>query len=71
MSLSIGNRAPEDPIFQMTFPQRRMLSDVHFNRMAMAIRSGMDKKALQAVANEIRADLKPPSGRAVGAQSTA
>jgi KamA family protein len=57
-------QAPEDPIFQLTFPQRDMLSEVHFNRMAMAHRSGMDKKGLQAVANEIRADLNPhPAGQ--------
>jgi KamA family protein len=57
-------RVPEDPIFKLTFPQRSMLSEVHFNRMAMAISSGLDKKALQAVANEIRAELNPhPAGQ--------
>ena len=34
-------RVPDDPIFQLTFPQRGMLSDVHYNRMEMAIRSGI------------------------------
>ncbi|MCU7893303.1 MAG: lysine 2,3-aminomutase [Candidatus Thiodiazotropha sp. (ex Ustalcina ferruginea)] len=57
-------RVPDDPMFQLTFPQRGMLSDVHFNRMAMAIRSGMDKQGLQALAKEIRADLNPhPAGQ--------
>ncbi|MEL0585836.1 MAG: lysine 2,3-aminomutase [Candidatus Thiodiazotropha sp. (ex. Lucinoma kazani)] len=57
-------RVLDDPMFQLTFPQRGMLSDVHFNRMAMAIRSGMDKQGLQALAKEIRADLNPhPAGQ--------
>ncbi|MES9812679.1 MAG: lysine 2,3-aminomutase [Candidatus Thiodiazotropha sp.] len=57
-------RAPEDPMFQLTFPQRGMLSDAHFNRMAMAIGSGLEKKELQVVANEIRAELNPhPAGQ--------
>jgi KamA family protein len=53
------SRVPKDPIFQLTFPQKGMLSDAHFNRMAMAIRSGMDKQALKCVASEIRAELNP------------
>lgn len=57
-------RVPDDPMFQLTLPQRGMLSDVHYNRMAMAIRSGMDKQGLQALAKEIRADLNPhPMGQ--------
>ncbi|MET0061497.1 MAG: lysine 2,3-aminomutase [Candidatus Thiodiazotropha endolucinida] len=57
-------RAPEDPMFQLTFPQRGMLSDAHFKRMAMAIDSGLEKKELQVVANEIRAELNPhPAGQ--------
>lgn len=57
-------RVPDDPIFQLTFPQRGMLSDVDYNRMAMAIRSGMEKRDLQALANEIRAELNPhPAGQ--------
>ncbi|MEJ2620947.1 MAG: lysine 2,3-aminomutase [Candidatus Thiodiazotropha sp.] len=55
---------PNDPIFQLTFPQKGMLSEVHYNRMAMAIRSGMDKQALRLVANEIRHELNPhPAGQ--------
>jgi KamA family protein len=57
-------RVPDDPIFQLTFPQRGMLKEVHFNRVAMAIRSGMEKKDLQVLANEIRAELNPhPAGQ--------
>ncbi|MEJ2454314.1 MAG: lysine 2,3-aminomutase [Candidatus Thiodiazotropha sp.] len=57
-------RVPEDPIFQLVFPQRGMLNEVHYNRMAMAVRSGMDKAGLRALANEIRAELNPhPAGQ--------
>ncbi len=57
-------RVPEDPIFQLVFPQRGMLNDIHYNRMAMAVRSGMDKLGRRALANEIRADLNPhPAGQ--------
>ena len=58
------SRVPDDPIFQLTFPQKGMLSDAHYNRMAMAIRSGMDKPGLRAVADKIRAELNPhPAGQ--------
>jgi KamA family protein len=57
-------RVPDDPMFQLTFPQRGMLSEVHFNRIAMALGSGMEKRDLQALANEIRAELNPhPAGQ--------
>ncbi len=55
---------PEDPIFQLIFPQKGMLSEAHFNRMALAIRSGADKKALRVLADSIRAELNPhPAGQ--------
>jgi KamA family protein len=51
-------------MFQLTFPQRGMLSEAHFNRMAMALSSGLEKIDLQAVASEIRAELNPhPAGQ--------
>ncbi|MEW8506638.1 MAG: lysine 2,3-aminomutase [Candidatus Thiodiazotropha sp.] len=57
-------RVPDDPIFQLTFPQRGMLSDVHYKRMEMAIRSGMEKQGLRTLANEIRSELNPhPAGQ--------
>jgi KamA family protein len=41
-----------------------MLSDVHFNRMAIAMEAGMDKQGLREVANEIRGELNPhPAGQ--------
>jgi KamA family protein len=57
-------RVPEDPIYQLTFPQRGMLTDEHYERMARAYRDGLDKQALAEVANEIRAELNPhPAGQ--------
>jgi KamA family protein len=57
-------RVPDDPIFQLVFPQRGMLRDVHYNRIEMAFRVGMDKKGIRALANEIRAELNPhPAGQ--------
>ncbi len=58
------DRVPDDPIFRLTFPQRGMLSDTHFNRVAMAIRSGLEKKELHGLVSEIRAELNPhPAGQ--------
>ncbi len=58
------DRVPEDPIFQLVFPQRGMLADVHYNRMAMALRSGLERSEIQALAGEIRAQLNPhPAGQ--------
>ena len=57
-------RIPEDPVFQLTFPQPGMLSEEHFGRMAVAINSGLDSVQLREVANEIRHELNPhPEGQ--------
>ena len=51
-------------MFQLTFPQKGMLSTEDFDRMADVIRSGADKKEIQRVANEIRHHLNPhPAGQ--------
>ncbi len=58
------SRVPDDPIFQLTFPQRKMLPDALYNRMAMAIRFGMDNQGLKALADEVRGELNPhPAGQ--------
>jgi KamA family protein len=57
-------QVPDDPIYQLTFPQRGMLTDEHYERMAQAYRDGLDKQALAEVAREIRAELNPhPAGQ--------
>jgi KamA family protein len=58
------SNVPADPIYQLTFPQRGMLSDDHYARMAQAHRDGLDKQALGELAGEIRAELNPhPAGQ--------
>lgn len=55
---------PEDPIYQLTFPQRGMLAPEHFDRMAELIRSGADKKEIRALAHDLRQELNPhPAGQ--------
>lgn len=56
---------PEDPMFVLTFPQRGMLRDEHFNRMADAVRDG-DKERIRSTAHDIRLQLNPhPAGQKV------
>ena len=58
-----GN-VPEDPIFQLTFPQPGMLSPENFGRMADLIRGGASKTEIDAAATRIRAQLNPhPAGQ--------
>lgn len=55
---------PADPMFQLTFPQRGMLSEEHFDRMAELIQSGADKPAIRALAHDLRLELNPhPAGQ--------
>lgn len=54
---------PEDPIFQLTFMQKGMLTENQFNRMADAIKKN-DPNLIKTVANEIRLELNPhPAGQ--------
>ncbi len=54
---------PDDPMFQLTFPQAGMLHPNDFERMADAVKSG-DKATIQHVADDIRAGLNPhPAGQ--------
>lgn len=55
---------PNDPIYQLTFPQKGMLAPEIFERMAAAYEAGMDKKEIQVLAKELRAELNPhPAGQ--------
>lgn len=53
------NNIPDDPIFQLTFPQRGMLAPEHFDRVAALLRNGADKAELAQAVNEIRHELNP------------
>jgi KamA family protein len=55
---------PTDPIFQLTFMQKEMLTDYQFNRMADTLKSGSSNEEVKKVANEIRLELNPhPAGQ--------
>ena len=59
------DRAPDDPMFRLTFPQPEMLAPGDFARMADALRSGADEHTLERLASDIRARLSPhPAGQA-------
>ena len=53
------DRVPDDPIYQLTFPQRGMLTDAHFERIAQLYRDGADKAVIEAAAHEVRLELNP------------
>ena len=55
---------PEDPIFQLTFPQPGMLAREDYERMAKVLRHSSDKNEIKTVASEIRDKLNPhPAGQ--------
>ena len=58
------SRVPEDPIYQLTFMQKGMLSDDKFNQVADALKKGLSKEEINKIANEIRSELNPhPAGQ--------
>jgi KamA family protein len=58
------HNVPEDPIFQLTFPQAGMLAVEHRARIARALDSGWSPPQVREVANEIRRELNPhPEGQ--------
>ncbi|MFP5507131.1 MAG: KamA family radical SAM protein, partial [Gammaproteobacteria bacterium] len=58
------DRVPDDPLFQLTFPQRGMLAESDFERMADALRRGLDKAEIKRLARDIQAGLNPhPAGQ--------
>ncbi|GMU64167.1 MAG: putative L-lysine 2,3-aminomutase [Acidobacteriota bacterium] len=55
---------PDDPMFQLTFPQRGMLAAGDFREIADLVRAGADAAALRDAANTIRLRLNPhPAGQ--------
>lgn len=58
------NNLPNDPIFQLTFSQKEMLSQKHFQEMEKALKGNYSKPELKIVANKIRYELNPhPAGQ--------
>ena len=57
-------KAPDDPMFKLTFPQKEMLLNDDYNKMKSVIVSGADKQQIKEAANEIRLRLNPhPAGQ--------
>ena len=55
---------PDDPIFQLTFPQREMLAPEYFERVAQALRDELPRAEFNAIVADIRAELNPhPAGQ--------
>jgi KamA family protein len=58
------DRVPNDPIFQLTFPQREMLEDDQYARVRDAILREAGKQEMNEIVNEIRMELNPhPAGQ--------
>ncbi|MGD8709558.1 MAG: lysine 2,3-aminomutase [Ectothiorhodospiraceae bacterium] len=57
-------RVPDDPLYQLVFPQRGMLAPEKFDRMAEALRRDASKEEIARLAREIRGELNPhPAGQ--------
>jgi len=55
---------PNDPIFQLTFPQREMLDPADYDLMAQALRDELPRAEITKLAREIQARLNPhPAGQ--------
>ncbi|UCH65307.1 MAG: lysine 2,3-aminomutase [Ignavibacterium sp.] len=58
------DNVPEDPIFQLTFMQKEMLSDDQFRRMAFTLSNNHTFEEIQSAAEDIRLELNPhPAGQ--------
>jgi L-lysine 2,3-aminomutase len=58
------DRVPEDPIYQLTFPQPGMLEDGDLRRMRELVRSDAPRAEIEAAAREIQLRLNPhPAGQ--------
>ena len=48
---------PDDPVFQLTFPQKGMLSTADFEQMAEVLKSNSEHGLIQKIVNDIRKRL--------------
>ncbi|ODS22698.1 lysine 2,3-aminomutase [Candidatus Endobugula sertula] len=57
-------KVPNDPMFQLTFPNKDMLTSEHYEEIACAIRQNSSKPALDNIIKRIRTTLNPhPAGQ--------
>jgi len=55
---------PNDPIYQLTFMQKGMLSETKFNKIAKAVKNNLSKEEIKKIAGGIRNELNPhPAGQ--------
>ncbi len=58
------DNVPDDPIFQLTFPQPEMISPDHFEHIATLLRSNGSREQIRDAANAIHSELNPhPAGQ--------
>ena len=58
------DNVPDDPMFQLTFPQTGMLAPEEFQRIADLLKKGANRAEIKKVADEIRIRLNPhPAGQ--------
>jgi len=58
------DNAPDDPIFQLTFPQKGMLEDEHYLAVRNALRAEMPRAEFKDLVNRICLELNPhPAGQ--------
>lgn len=58
------SKAPQDPAFMLTFPQKGMLIPEHYKKIESLIDAGTDKLEIKKAADEIRWTLNPhPAGQ--------
>ncbi len=58
------NNIPNDPMYILTFPQKDMLQEEHFNMMADAVKRNAANKEIIDIGNQIRMELNPhPAGQ--------
>lgn len=58
------SRVPDDPMFQLTFPQRDMLAPEDFDAIAALVRAGAPAEAVRARARAIQLGMNPhPAGQ--------
>ena len=58
------DNVPGDSMFNLTFPQKHMLTSEHYDMMASVLKNDPDRKQIQDMANKIRLELNPhPAGQ--------
>ncbi|MFA5630234.1 MAG: hypothetical protein WC997_01875 [Porticoccaceae bacterium] len=58
------DKVPDDPVFQLVFPQQEMLAPDDFARMADLLRKNAEPAQIQALARDIQSGLNPhPAGQ--------